>query len=79
MPRIDGLRIWKILKKIQLSSNHGIEMLGSDPGIEKSDLAVEDLRLDHACRQLSFCHWGRELSFLPLQWRLSFSGLDQRR
>ena len=58
MPRRDGLRIWKILKKIQLSSDHGVEKLGSEQ-------AVENLRLDHAGRQLSFYHWGRELSFLP--------------
>ena len=40
MPRRDGLRIWKILKKIQLSSNHDVEKLSSDHGVEK-------LRLDH--------------------------------
>ena len=34
------LRIWKILKKIQLSSDHGVEKLGSDHDVEK-------LRLDH--------------------------------
>ena len=28
--------------------------------------SVEDFRLEHAGRQLSFCHWGRELSSLPL-------------
>ena len=28
MPRRDGQRIWKILKKIQLSSDHGVEKLG---------------------------------------------------
>ena len=28
MPRRDGLRIWKILKKIQLSSDHGVEKWG---------------------------------------------------
>ena len=58
MPRRDGLRIWKILKKIQLRSDYGVEKLGSDHG-------VEDLRLDHAGRQFSFCHWDRELSSLP--------------
>ena len=52
MPRRDGLRIWKILKKIQLSS----------------DQAIEDLRLDHVGRQVIFCHQGRELSSLPLSW-----------
>ena len=61
MPRRDGRRIWKILKKIQLSSDHGVEKLGSDQ-------AVEDLRLNHAGRQLSFCHWGREWSSLLLIW-----------
>ena len=50
MPRRDGLRIWKILTKTQLSSDHGVENL-------KSDHAVEKLRLDHAGRQLSFSHW----------------------
>ena len=29
----DGLRIWKILKKIQLSSDHGVEKLKSDHGV----------------------------------------------
>ena len=59
MPRRDGLRIWKILKKIQLKSNHGEEKLRPDHGVEKmrsdhgvekmrSDHGVEDLRLDHA-------------------------------
>ena len=51
----DGLRIWNILKKIQLRYNHGVEKLGSDQ-------AFEDFRLDHEGRQLSFCHWGREWS-----------------
>ena len=41
MRRRDGLRIWEILKKIQLRSDHGVKKLGSDD-------AVEDLRLDHA-------------------------------
>ena len=69
MPRRDELRIWKILKKIQLRSNHGVEKLRSNHGVEKlgSDHGVEDL-LDHAGRQLSFYHWGRELSSLPLSW-----------
>ena len=53
MPKRDGLRTWKILKKIQLSSDHGVEKLVSDPALEK-------LKLDHAGRQLSFCHWGRD-------------------
>ena len=35
MPRRDGLRIWKILKKIQLSSDHPVEKLISDHGVEK--------------------------------------------
>ena len=48
MPRRDGLRIWKILKEIQLRSDHGIEKLRSDHGVEKlkSDHAVEDFK-DH--------------------------------
>ena len=70
MPRRDGLRIWKILKKIQLRSDHGVEKL-------KSDHTVEDLRLDHAGRQLSFCHWGRELSSLPLSWIFYHCGSGQ--
>ena len=43
MPRRDRLRIWKILKKISLSSEHGVEKLGSDHGVEKlgSDHGVE--------------------------------------
>ena len=45
MPRRDGLRIWKILKKIQLSSNHDVEKLGSDQAVEK-------LRLDHETCQM---------------------------
>ena len=76
MPRRDGLRIMKILKKIKLSSDHGVvklgfdhdvEKFGSDHGVEKlkSDHGVEKLRLDHASRHLSFCHWGRECSSLP--------------
>ena len=58
MPKRDGLRIWKILKKVQLSSDHGVEKLGSDHGIEKlkSDHGLEELRLDHAGRRLNFCH-----------------------
>ena len=45
---------------------HGVEKL-------ESDHALEDSRLDHAGRQLSFCHWGRELfsaielNFWPLR------------
>ena len=59
MPRRDGLRIWKILKKIQLRLGHGVEKMGSDHGVEKlgSSHAVEDSRSDHA---------GRQLSYLPL-------------
>ena len=49
MPRRDGLRIWKILKKIQLSSDHCLEKF-------ESDQKAEGLRLDHTGRQLSFCH-----------------------
>ena len=43
MPGRDGLRIWKILKKIQFRSDHGLEKLRSDHGLEKlkSDHAVE--------------------------------------
>ena len=50
MPRRDGLRIWKILKKSpQLSSDYGVEKLGSDNDVEKlgSNHSVEKLRLDH--------------------------------
>ena len=49
MPKRDWLRIWKILNRIQLSSDHGVEKLGSDHGVEKleSDQAVGILRLDH--------------------------------
>ncbi len=35
MPRRDGLRIWKILKKIQLRSDHGVEKLGSYQAVER--------------------------------------------
>ena len=54
MPRRDGLRIWKILKKIQLSSDHGVEKLGSDHGVEKlgSDHGVEKLGSDHGVEKL---------------------------
>ena len=31
MPRGDGLKIWKILKKIHLSSDHGVGKLGVRP------------------------------------------------
>ena len=43
MSKRDGLRIWNILKKIQLRSDHGVEKLRSDHGVEKleSDHAVE--------------------------------------
>ena len=43
MPRRDGLRIWKILKKMQLGSDHDVEKLGSNHGIKKlkSDHGVE--------------------------------------
>ena len=58
MPRKDGLRIWKILKKIQLRSDHVVEKL-------KSDHVVEKLRLDHAGGQLTFGHWGRGSNSLP--------------
>ena len=53
MPRRDRLRIWKILEKIQLSSDHGVEKLSSDHGVEKlgSDHRVYDLRLDKAGKQ----------------------------
>ena len=57
MPRRDRQRIWKILEKIQLRSDHSVEKLRPDH--------VEKLRLDHAGRQLTFCHWGREWSSLP--------------
>ena len=60
-PEEMGWEFWKILKKIQLKFDHGVEKL-------RSDHAIEDLRLDHAGRQLSFCHWDRELSSLPLSW-----------
>ena len=81
MFRRDGLRIWKILKKIQLRSDHGVEKLGFDHGGEKlkSDHAVEDLRLDHVGRQLNLLLGHRELSSLPLRRRLSFAGPDQQR
>ena len=75
MPRRDRLSIWKILKKIELRSYHGVEKLGSDN-------AVEDLRLDHAGRQLSLGNWDRELSFLLRSWvfyRLCFAGPNRRR
>ena len=64
MPRRDWLRIWNILKKIQLRSD-SVEKFGSDHGVEKlkSDHAAEDSRLDHAGRQLSLPLGHRELSF----------------
>ena len=50
MPRRDRLRIWKILKKIQLRSDHGVEKLRSDHGVEKlgSDHGVEKLKSDQS-------------------------------
>ena len=68
MPRGDGLRIWnKILKKIQLSSDHDaekfssghcIEKLGSDHGFEKlgSDRGVEKLGSDRSVERLKSDH-----------------------
>ena len=48
MPRRDGLRIWKILKKIPLSSDYCVEKLIFEHGVEKlgSDHDVEKLRSD---------------------------------
>ena len=73
MPRRDGLRIWKVLKKFQLRSDLGVGKLRSDYGVEKlgSDQVVEDLRLDHAGRQLSFCHW---VEFSTLAAAVTFFG-----
>ena len=53
MPRRDGLRIWKFLK-IQSSSGHGVEKLGSDHGLEKlsSDHGVKKLTSDHDVEKL---------------------------
>ncbi len=67
MPRRDGLRIWKILKKIQLSSERGVEKLGSDHGVEKlrSDHGVEKLKSDYGVEDLRLDHAGRQLSSLP--------------
>ena len=57
MPRRDVLRIWKILKKIQLRSDHGVEKLGSDHGVEKlvSDHSVQ--KSDHG---VEGWHWTME-------------------
>ena len=56
MPWRDGLKIWKILKKIQLGSDHDVEKLSSDHGAEKlgSDHGVEKLRSDHGFEKLGF-------------------------
>ena len=48
--RKDRLRIWKILKKIQLSSDHDFEKLGSDHDVEK-------LGSDHGVQKLKFRPW----------------------
>ena len=58
MPRRDRLRIWKILKKIQLSSDHGVEKLGSDNDVEMlgSDNDVEKLKPTHGFEKLSSDH-----------------------
>ena len=58
MPRRDGLRICKIFKNIQLSSDHGVEKLSSDHGVEKlgSDHGVEKLSSDHGVEKLSSDH-----------------------
>ena len=56
MPGSDGSKNLKILKRSQL---------GVDFGPLRQTVEVEDLRLGHAGRQLSFCHWGREVSSLP--------------
>ena len=56
MPGRDVLRIWKILKKIQLRSNHGVEELMSDHSVEKlkADHGVEKLKSKHA---IEGWHW----------------------
>ncbi len=54
LPRRDGQRIWKILKKIQLRTDHGVEKLRPDHGVEElmSDHGVEELSVDIGpCRQ----------------------------
>ena len=58
MPRRDGLWIWKILKKIQLSSDYGVEKLGSDHSVKKlsSDHIVEKLGSNHDVEKLSSDH-----------------------
>ena len=45
MPGRDEQRIWKILKKIKLSSDHDDEELSSDRGVKK-------LRSDHGVEKL---------------------------
>ena len=70
MPRRDGLRIWKILKKIQLVSDQGVEKSGPDHSAEKmkSDHNVEKLKSDDAVEDLRWtmladnwvCHRGIE-------------------
>ena len=67
MPRRVGLRIWNILKKIQLRSEHGVEKLRSDHGVEKLGIWDWTMQADN---------WGREefsaieLGFLPLRRRV---------
>ena len=60
MLRREGMRIWKILKRIQLKSDHGVEKLGSDHSVEKlrSDHGVEKLRSDHGVEKLKSDHAG---------------------
>ena len=62
MPRRDGLRIWKILKKIQLSSDHDVKKLSSDHGFEK-------LRVH--CGQ-----YKQTNEFLSLGQRMEFSAIE---
>ena len=56
-PPKNELRIWKILKKIQLRSHHGVEKLGFDHSVEKlrSDHSVEKLRFDHGVEIRPWC------------------------
>ena len=72
MPRRDGLRIRKILKKIQLRPDNGVEKLKVDIGLCRQTIEFQPLG-----QRMEFS--AIELSFLPLRRRLSFAGLHQRR
>ena len=89
--RRNGLRIWKILKKIQLRSDRSVEKLGFDQAVESWHwiMKVESWILYHGGREVEFytieadsCRWDFEVGswkrivdFLPLEQRVRFRPL----